>query len=282
MIRNYLTLALRNLRKNPMYSGLNIFGLSLGIAACLLILLYVQHELSYDRWNPNADRIMRPVTDINFGGNHYELAVVGSIIGPDAADGTKGRHAEAPDPRGHPLQRASRRPGTRGRRAVPRLWAVPANPRRGAGVTPLRPTEFAEFFRAVYDGREPFPWQLRVAARACGGAERPGEWPRCIALPTAAGKTACIDIAVFALACQAALPPERRPAPRRIFFVVDRRVVVDEMLARDARDSGRPDSPLTCDDSYTVIDTSGRTLDEVVDAMMGVVGPAGIRAPSPS
>ena len=95
-------------------------------------------------------------------------------------------------------------------------------------MTPLTPTDFAEFFRAVYDGREPFPWQLRVAARACGDSERPGEWPRCIALPTAAGKTACIDIAVFALAYQAALPPERRTAPRRIFFVVDRRVVVDQ------------------------------------------------------
>lgn len=70
------------------------------------------------------------------------------------------------------------------------------------------------------------------------------------------------------------LEAEGRPA--------DRRLVVDEMLARDARDSGRADSPLTCDDSYTVIDTSGRTLDEVVDAMMGVVSPPGIRAPSPS
>ncbi|MGC8540068.1 MAG: hypothetical protein ACP5QA_05485 [Phycisphaerae bacterium] len=47
-------------------------------------------------------------------------------------------------------------------------------------------------------------------------------------MPTAAGKTACIDIAVFALACQAHLPPEKRTAPRRIFFVVDRRIVVDQ------------------------------------------------------
>ena len=85
MIQNYLTLALRNLRKNPLYSGLNIFGLALGIAACLLILLYVGHELGYDRWNPHAERIVRPVGDINFGGNHFELAVVGSIVGPDAA-----------------------------------------------------------------------------------------------------------------------------------------------------------------------------------------------------
>jgi len=76
--------------------------------------------------------------------------------------------------------------------------------------------QFTEFYRAVH-GFNPFPWQERVAARVCGG-----DWPRAIALPTAAGKTACLDIAVFALACRA------KNAPRRIFFVVDRRIVVDQ------------------------------------------------------
>src|SRR5262245_31975032 len=78
------------------------------------------------------------------------------------------------------------------------------------------PEQFVEFFKAVY-GFEPFPWQARLAKRVCVG-----EWPHAIALPTAAGKTACIDVAVFALACRA---PN---APRRIFFVVDRRIVVDQ------------------------------------------------------
>lgn len=92
----------------------------------------------------------------------------------------------------------------------------------------LRPSDFAAFFGEVYkdsSGKplEPFPWQQRLAERVCEG-----DWPECIALPTAAGKTACIDIAVFALACQAHLPPQERTAPRRIFFVVDRRVVVDQ------------------------------------------------------
>lgn len=81
-----------------------------------------------------------------------------------------------------------------------------------------KPEQFEEFFRAVY-GREPFPWQKRLAARACGG-----DWPRAIALPTAAGKTACLDVAVFALACRL----EGIRQPRRIFFVVDRRIVVDQ------------------------------------------------------
>jgi CRISPR-associated endonuclease/helicase Cas3 len=75
---------------------------------------------------------------------------------------------------------------------------------------------FAEFYRAVY-GYDPFPWQTRLANRVCSG-----DWPRAIALPTAAGKTTCIDIATFALACYA------KEAPRRIFFVVDRRIVVDQ------------------------------------------------------
>ncbi len=64
-----------------------------------------------------------------------------------------------------------------------------------------KPEQFDEFYRAIH-GFDPFPWQTRVAARACGG-----EWPRAIALPTAAGKTACIDIAVFALACRARTRP---------------------------------------------------------------------------
>jgi len=93
-------------------------------------------------------------------------------------------------------------------------------------VNALTPERFPEFFSALYD-RSPFPWQQSLATRASSG-----DWPACIALPTASGKTACIDIAVFALACQAGLPAGKRTAPRRIFFVVDRRVIVDEAYER--------------------------------------------------
>jgi CRISPR-associated endonuclease/helicase Cas3 len=85
-----------------------------------------------------------------------------------------------------------------------------------------QPEQFTEFYKAA-NGKPgdpdfgPFPWQSRLAKRVCAG-----DWPRAIALPTAAGKTACLDIAVFALACRA------KDAPRRIFFVVDRRIVVDQ------------------------------------------------------
>ncbi|MFO0936994.1 MAG: type I-U CRISPR-associated helicase/endonuclease Cas3 [Gemmataceae bacterium] len=79
-----------------------------------------------------------------------------------------------------------------------------------------QPNQFASFFSALYQ-QDPFPWQNRLAKRVCNG-----DWPRAIALPTAAGKTACLDIALFALACGSS------HAPRRIFFVVDRRIVVDQ------------------------------------------------------
>ena len=85
---------------------------------------------------------------------------------------------------------------------------------------------FADFFRDLW-GKEksPFPWQEMLAERAAAG-----RWPDAIVLPTASGKTACLDIAVFALAAQSN-DPKRRSA-RRIWFVVDRRIVVDEAFER--------------------------------------------------
>jgi putative ABC transport system permease protein len=59
MIRNFFITALRNLAKHKVFSFINIFGLAIGIAACLLILQYVRFERSYDAFQPNADRIFR-------------------------------------------------------------------------------------------------------------------------------------------------------------------------------------------------------------------------------
>jgi len=59
MLKNYLKIAWRNLLRNISFSLINIFGLAIGIATCLLIMLFVQHELSYDRFNEKADRIVR-------------------------------------------------------------------------------------------------------------------------------------------------------------------------------------------------------------------------------
>lgn len=99
-------------------------------------------------------------------------------------------------------------------------------------MTDLDPRRFDEFFNALHE-YEPFDWQRQLARRVADAA---GEgWPEVLALPTASGKTAVIEIAIFALSCQAALPPDERTAPRRIFFVVDRRVIVDEAFERARR-----------------------------------------------
>lgn len=62
MFKNYLTLAIRNLLKRKVYSFINIFGLALGVAVCLVILQYVDFELSYDSYHDKSDRIYRTIT----------------------------------------------------------------------------------------------------------------------------------------------------------------------------------------------------------------------------
>lgn len=102
--------------------------------------------------------------------------------------------------------------------------------------------DFSRFFRAVHEGCDPFPWQERLAARLLQVPQLVSSetalvvkntvldfhWPEPICLPTGSGKTTCLDLAVFDLAAQADKAPAQRSSARRIFYVVDRRVVVDE------------------------------------------------------
>ena len=69
MLRTYLKVALRNLWKNRLYTGINITGLSVGLAACVLILLFVRDELSYDKHFDDSERIYRLTTATNQGGD---------------------------------------------------------------------------------------------------------------------------------------------------------------------------------------------------------------------
>ena len=85
----------------------------------------------------------------------------------------------------------------------------------------LTPSDFAAFFRDIH-GYEPFPWQRRLTMQVLGQRT----WPKVIDLPTGTGKTAVLDTAVFAMAAQ----PEI--SPRRIVFVIDRRIVVDQVYVR--------------------------------------------------
>ena len=82
MFKNYLKTAFRNLRKNKLYSAINIFGLTVGLAACLLIGVYINHELSYDKFNTNANRIVRATMEFKFAGTVNTTATTGTKVGP--------------------------------------------------------------------------------------------------------------------------------------------------------------------------------------------------------
>ena len=81
MFKNYMKITMRNLWKKRGYSAINIFGLGIGLAACLLITLYVVDELSYDRFNVNADRIYRINSDIQFGGGNLHMTASSDMMG---------------------------------------------------------------------------------------------------------------------------------------------------------------------------------------------------------
>src|SRR5580704_2663623 len=82
MIQNYLKTAFRSLWKNKGFAAINILGLAIGLATCLLILIFVMDELSYDRWNENADRIYRLDNEISFSGNHFDQVTDPAPAGP--------------------------------------------------------------------------------------------------------------------------------------------------------------------------------------------------------
>src|SRR4028119_920272 len=62
MWRNYFSVGVRALAKNKTYAFINIFGLAIGLAACLMLLLYVRYERSYDEWLPNAQNVYQVQT----------------------------------------------------------------------------------------------------------------------------------------------------------------------------------------------------------------------------
>lgn len=76
MIKNYLKIAWRNLKKQPFFTFLNVFGLAVGMAGGLLISLYIYDELSFDKMFADADRIHRINVDIKFGGEEIILPEV--------------------------------------------------------------------------------------------------------------------------------------------------------------------------------------------------------------
>ncbi len=75
MLRNHFMIALRNFRKHSFYTFINILGLAVGIASCVIIVGYVSDELSFDKHHQDAERIYRVDCEVKFGPNHMRLAV---------------------------------------------------------------------------------------------------------------------------------------------------------------------------------------------------------------
>lgn len=97
-------------------------------------------------------------------------------------------------------------------------------------ATALTAAQFREFYEAVHRHR-PFPWQTDLVHRVLDE----NRWPDLIDVPTGLGKTSMLDIAVFVTAASSGAPGAGRVGRRRIFFVVDRRIVVDEATTHARR-----------------------------------------------
>ena len=81
MLKNYFKIALRNLFRNKLYSLINLTGLAIGLAACLMIWLWVQDELSYDRFHTNAERIYRVERKFDFRDMHGQAPITSPPYG---------------------------------------------------------------------------------------------------------------------------------------------------------------------------------------------------------
>ena len=86
MLKNYIISAYRSIKKNKFYSALNIFGPAIGITCAILILLYVQEELTFDKHNKNYDRIYRLESDFNISGKATLAALVPMPMAPTLKD----------------------------------------------------------------------------------------------------------------------------------------------------------------------------------------------------
>ncbi|MCI0692138.1 ABC transporter permease [candidate division KSB1 bacterium] len=86
MLKNYLKIALRNLRKHKGYTLINIAGLTVGIACCALILLFVRHELSYDRFHQKAGRIYRVLVTLHENGKSNRHSWTPAPMAPTLAE----------------------------------------------------------------------------------------------------------------------------------------------------------------------------------------------------
>jgi len=88
MIRNYLKIAFRNLFKNKVYSFINITGLALGLAVSMLILLYVSHEVSFDKFHTNHERIFQVGGQAKIGEQEINFSNMSGRLGDAMKEAT--------------------------------------------------------------------------------------------------------------------------------------------------------------------------------------------------
>ncbi len=86
MLKNFLNITLRNLRKHKGYTLINIAGLTVGIVCCALILLFVRHELSYDRFHQKADHIYRVLVTFHENSKSNRMSVTPAPMAPTLAE----------------------------------------------------------------------------------------------------------------------------------------------------------------------------------------------------
>lgn len=82
MFRKHLLQSLRSLRKNPLYTGINVVGLAVALAACAFLVLFVRDELSFDDFHANAHRTVRMVEDQRIEGQDLRLATTAAALAP--------------------------------------------------------------------------------------------------------------------------------------------------------------------------------------------------------
>jgi len=89
MIKSYFRVAWRNLRKNKVYSAINIIGLAVGLSVFWLMALYISDELSYDHQSVNSNRIYRVVHSGEWTGGNFHLAQTPAFFAPTLENDTR-------------------------------------------------------------------------------------------------------------------------------------------------------------------------------------------------
>ena len=128
---------------------------------------------------------------------------------------------------------------------------------------------FEAFFAAVRQGMSPLPWQTRLAALVADKG-----WPQEIGVPTGLGKTGCIDIALWSLAGQAAA--SERTLPTRIWYVVNRRLLVDTAYQHGMRLAGLLADPDQLGDVWPQAGAEHKEALEAVSSALSALGGLGV------